>query len=218
MVNKELFDYIKSQVESGQDARKVRDILIQAGWLGSEIDSAMRAVEEILSNQKELKNRRIQEQQMMQQEHLQTQKVRNVSGNNYTYGLLLSMIGGVLILINGLYTLIFREITMDLFSQLGMAFYLFSNQGLGNMIFGGIGMVFGIAIIAVNFHKMKPHSGDNQGIHRKVIGKAEHVVEKKTGIKGLLTIMLSVIGFFFGGMFIGPVIGVIGGILDYLDK
>ena len=213
MVNKELFDYIKSRVESGQDARKVRDVLIQAGWLGNEVDSAMKAVEEILSNQQQMKRKQAQ-----QQMHLQTQKPRKISGNNYTYGLLLSMIGGVLILVNGIYTLFFRELTMGFFSQLGMGFYLFANDGFANMIFGGIGIVFGIAIIAVNMHKMKPHTGNNPGIHRKVISKAEHVVEKKTGVKGLLTILLSIIGFFFGGLYIGPAIGVIGGILHYMEK
>ncbi len=209
MVNKELFDYIKSQVENGQDARKIRDVLVQAGWLGNEVDGAMKAVEEILSNQQELKGKQTQ---------LETQKNGEKSGSNYTYGLLLSMIGGVLILINGIYTMFFRELTMDFFTQLWMAFYLFSNQGFPNMLFGGLGIVFGIVIIAVNIHKIKPHTGNNPGLHRRVIGKAEHVIENKTGMKGLLTALLSVVGFFFGGLYIGPAIGVIGGILHYIEK
>ncbi len=207
MVNKELFDYIKSQLESGQNPDEVRKILLQAGWTSNDIREAAETVRKVIENQ------RIAREKMAEQKK---SGEKRPSESNYTYGLLLSMLGGMLILINGVYTSVFRTMSMDFFSSIGMGFYLFSNEASANTIFGITGAVIGLIIMAVNIHKMKP--GGSQGVHRRIIDRIENLLEGRTGFSGLITFLLSVLGLLFGGLYIGPAIGVIGGILRYLGK
>lgn len=210
MVNKELLDYVKNQLDAGVDEAGLKATLSDAGWLDVEIREAMESakgagpgppgaertpVQEAPAERVRENKGKIQEQ--ISKIDRKEEKDMLEEHSPYTYGILLSIIGGVLILIDGIYTIALREMTSDLFSQFGLAFYLFQNDFMSNVMFGVIVVVIGILVLILNTVLKKRSRGN---------------------VRGVITLIASIAGIFFGGLLIGPIIGIAGGILLILQK
>jgi hypothetical protein len=220
-VTRELLDYVKAQLQAGETEEQVRSVLSGVGWDPNDVDEAFRQAEYEIGMEKagpqerapvavQVEKRPSQPTQTQPQQKKAVgqpgpqQAVSQVTGaavtSKYTYGLLLSMIGGGLLMINGVYTLALRGATTDIFSQFGVALYMFPNDATGNLMFGLFALALGVVVIIVNFLGSRG-------------GRSSLDV-----IRGLITMLASVIGVFFGGLLIGPIIGVIGGILTVLKR
>ncbi len=206
MVSKELLDYVRSQLGAGVGEADLKATLADAGWLDIEIREAMESARggaeppeaERMPAQEVPAERTVEERGRIQDQigRLDQKEVMD-EPSPYTYGVLLSVIGGVLILIDGIYTVALREMTSDLLSRFGLAFYLFSNELMSNILFGVIVVVTGILILVLNT-ALKRRSGER--------------------VRGVITLIASVAAIFFGGLLIGPIIGIAGGILLILQK
>jgi hypothetical protein len=222
-VTRELLDYVKAQLQAGETEEQIRSVLSGVGWDPNDVDEAFRQAEYEIGMEKagpqerapvavqvESGVRQAKPAQQPQQQKLASgqpgsqqavsQATGSVAASKYTYGLLLSMIGGGLLMINGVYTLVLRSATTDIFSQFGVALYMFPNDATGNLMFGLFALALGLVVIIVNFLGSR---GGRSSLD---------------AIRGLITMLASIIGVFFGGLLIGPIIGVIGGILTVLKR
>jgi len=219
-VTRELLEYVKAQLQAGETEEQIRSVLSGVGWDPNDVDDAFRQAEYEIGMEKAGPQERAPAVQVEKrpsqpaQQQLQQKKAVGQPGpqqvfaqasgaaaaSKYTYGLLLSMIGGGLLMINGVYTLLLRGATTDIFSQFGVALYMFPNDATGNLMFGLFALALGLVVIIVNFLGSRG-------------GRSSLDV-----IRGLITMLASVIGVFFGGLLIGPIIGVIGGILTVLKR
>lgn len=111
-------------------------------------------------------------------------------------GFLLTMIAGIFILINGVYTGFMKEMTGDILTAWGMTIELIPMNGM-DMIFGVLSIIIGALIII--FYMILRRMG-------------------KTTVAGILILVLSIVALAVGGFFVGAGVGIIAGISVLLKK
>ena len=111
-------------------------------------------------------------------------------------GFILTIISGVLVIFNGVYTAFLKDMMGDFLGDLGMTAEIVPLAGM-EMMFGVLGIAVGALMIIFYL------------VLRRV---------RKTAVAGILILALALVSLAMGGFFAGAGIGIIAGILVILKK